>query len=123
MANLKISFTSMNVSNNGEWTGKGELYWHWMVDGNIIGSRLITNPLKVADGETIQLSAASNVTKNAGESLTVEGSVSEKDNLDVDENSTFKDTYSSPQWGVGNYARNLRDGRLDVIVNYKIELV
>jgi hypothetical protein len=122
MASLRITFTSMHVTNNGEWTGKGELYWKWMVDGNIIGQRQLSNPLKTADGETIQLSAATTVVKNAGDSLTVEGSASEKDNLDKDENDTFKDTYYGPNWGVGNYTRVLRDGNLDVSVNYKIEL-
>ena len=123
MSKYRVTFTSMNVSNNGEWTGKGELYWNWLVDGNLIGSRLISNTLKVADGETIQLSAADDVSKNTGESLTVEGNVSEKDNLDKDEFASFKDVYSGPSWGVGNYGRNLRDGKLDVTVNYKIEKV
>lgn len=121
---LKITMTSMNVSNNGEWTGKGELYWIWMVDGSIIGQRAISNTLKVADGETLQLSASGEVTKDVGETLTVEGSVSEKDNLDRDENATFKDSYTSAtNWGIGSWTRSLRDGNLEVTVNYKIERV
>ena len=119
---LKITFTSINVSNNGEWTGKGELYWELLVDDQQVDSRPVTNTLKVADGETIVVTQSWPVTKDAGQSLTVQGSVSERDNLDKDEFSKFLDTYTGAMnWGLGTHKRTLRDGNLDVTVNYKIE--
>jgi len=119
---LKITFTTIKVTNNGEWTGKGELYWELMVDDQQVSSRPITSPLKVADGETIAVTQGWPVTKEAGQSLTIEGSVSERDNLDKDEFASFSDTYTgSTNWGLGTHKRTLRDGSLDVAVSYKIE--
>jgi hypothetical protein len=54
--------------------------------------------------------------------LTIEDSVFERDNLDKDEFATFKDAFTSAgKWGLGMHNRTLRDGNLDVTVNYKIE--
>ncbi|MBS1914587.1 MAG: hypothetical protein JST22_21570 [Bacteroidetes bacterium] len=62
------------------------------------------------------------VTKQAGQSLTVEGSASERDNPDKDAFARFPDTYTGDMnWGLGSHKRNLRDGNLDVTVNYKVE--
>ena len=119
---LKVTFTTIEVRNNGEWTGKGELYWELLVDDQQVASRPVTNPLKVADGETIAVSQSYPLTKAAGQSLTIEGAVSEKDNLDRDEYAKFTDTYTAAMnWGLGSHARTLRDGHLDITVNYKIE--
>ena len=126
MPDLKVTFTSIRVVNNGEWTGKGELYWDFLLDGEPIGgegSRSINNARKTADGETIILNNATRtVTKNVGDSLTVEASVSEKDNLDKDETASFNNSFSNTgNWGIGNYQRILRDQKLDVTVSYQIE--
>jgi len=119
---LKITFTTINVTNNGEWTGKGELYWELLVDGQQVSELDKKNPRKVSDGETIVINQSYPVTKNADQVLTVEGSVSEKDNLDKDEFAKFLDTYTPDMsWGLGPHKHNLQDGRLDVTVNYKIE--
>jgi hypothetical protein len=59
---LKVTFTTINVRNNGEWTGK------------------------------------------------------------KDDFANFKDAYTlAGNWGLGTHNRTLRDGNLDVTVNYKIE--
>ena len=119
---LNVTFTSINVRNNGEWTGKGELYWELLVDDHQVASRPVSNPIKLADGETVAINQKYPVTKKVGQTLTIEGSVSEKDNLDKDEFANFKDAYTGPgNWGLGTHNRTLRDGNLDVVVNYKVE--
>ncbi len=119
---LKITFTTINVRNNGEWTGKGELYWELLVDDHQVASRPVSNPLKAADGETIAINQSYPVTKQSGQTLTIEGTVSERDNLDKDDFANFKDAYTNAgNWGLGTHNRTLRDGNLDVTVNYKIE--
>lgn len=119
---LRVTFTTINVTNNGEWTGKGELYWELTVDDQPVDSRAVTNPLKLADGETVVVSKSWPVTKQAGQSLTIEGAVSERDNLDKDEFAVFSDTYTGDMnWGLGTHKRKIQDGRLNVTVNYKIE--
>jgi len=92
--NLKVTFTTINVRNNGEWTGKGELYWELLVDDQQVDSRPLSNPLKTADGETISVTQSYPITKQAGQALTIEGAVSERDNLDKDDFAKFTDTYS-----------------------------
>lgn len=120
--NLKVTFTTINVRNNGEWTGKGELYWELLVDDHQVASRSVSNPMKTADGETIAINQSYPITKQSGQTLTVEGSVSEKDNLDKDDFASFSDAYtSSGSWGLGTHNRTLRDQNLDVTVNYKVE--
>ncbi|RDC65560.1 hypothetical protein [Adhaeribacter pallidiroseus] len=119
---LKVTFTTINVTNNGEWRGKGEVYWELTVDDQPVDYRSLTNPLKLADGETVQLIKSATVRKAAGQPLTIQGSVSEKDNLDKDDFAEFLDTYTgSAGWGLGTHKRVLRDGNLDVTVTYKIE--
>lgn len=119
---LKVTFTTIEVRNNGEGIGKGEIYSELVVDDQQVYSRPVSNPLKVADGETIAVMQSRPVNKEVGQTLTVEGSVSEKDDLSKDEFAKFTDTYTGPMnWGLGTHKRSLRDGKLDVIVTYKIE--
>jgi hypothetical protein len=119
---LKVTFTTINIRNNGEWTGKGEVYYELLVDEHQVKSVPVSNPLKLADGETVAVNQSYSVTKQSGQTLTVEGSVSEKDNLDKDEFASFNDEYTGAgSWGLGTHNRTLRDGNLDVTVNYKVE--
>jgi len=119
---LKVTFTTINVRNNGEWTGKGELYYEMLVDDHQVASRPLSNPLKAADGETIAINQSYPLTKQAGQTLSIEGSVSEKDNLDKDDFANFADAYTDAgNWGLGTHNRTLRDSNLDVVVNYKVE--
>jgi hypothetical protein len=123
---VKVTFSNIKVTNNGEWTGKGELYWDFIVDGEPVGgdgNRTLSNPRKTADGDTILLNGASRtVLKDGAQTLVIEGSVSEKDNLDRDETATFKDVHrKTDKWGIGSYSRAIRDGNLDVTVSYKID--
>lgn len=120
---LKVTFTSINVTNNGEWTGRSEFYWDLLVDGQIVSNRSVSNPRKTADGETITINQYRAVTKEAGQLLLIEGSVKERDNLDKDDFASFKDEYTKAMnWGIGTHTTHaLRDGNLDVTVTYKIE--
>jgi hypothetical protein len=125
---IKVTFSQIRVTNNGEWTGKGELYWDLLVDGQPLGgdgSRSLSNPRKTADGETIVLNGVSRtVTKASGQRLVVQGNVSEKDNTDRDETDGFEDVYDTTNnWGIGAYTRTLRDGNMDVAVSYQISRV
>jgi hypothetical protein len=124
MPQVKVTFTHMTVNNNGEPIGKkGELYWSFLVDGNVVSSRPRTNPLKVVDGETVQMNEAITVIKNAGQSLTVSGSVSEKDlRPNKDENASRSKAHMAPNWDLGEHNFNFRDGHLDVVAHYKIEM-
>jgi hypothetical protein len=123
---LKVTFSNIKVTNNGEWTGKGELYWDFIVDGEPVGgdgNRSLANPRKTPDGDTILLNGASRiVNKDSGQTLVIEGSVAEKDNLDKDEMASFRDVHRKVNgWGIGAYTRALRDGNMDVTVSYKVD--
>lgn len=126
MAKVKVTFENITVTNNGEGSGKGELYWLFQVDGETVSQRTVSNTLKVADGETIALNASRQVTKSPGQNLTIYGSVSEKDDLSKDESDFFSDSFKpSDRWGAreGVYKRRINDRKLDVTVSYRIDLV
>jgi hypothetical protein len=126
MAKVKVTFENIAITNNGQPFGKGGLYWVFQVDGETVSERTVSNPLKVADGETVSISAQRQVTKDPGQNLTVYGAVSEKDDLSQDESATFSDSFKpSENWGAqgGTYKRRLVDRKLDVTVSYRIDLV
>jgi hypothetical protein len=122
---LKVTFTTINVTDNGEpaHKGRGEIYWDLLVDGQLVSNRSVSNPRKTADGETISVNQHRTVTKETGQLLLIEGSVKEKDDIDKDEFASFKDEYTKAMnWGIGTHTTHaLVDGKLDVTVTYKIE--
>ena len=115
----------IQVTDNGEAPGKGELYWSLMVDDQEIASRSVNAPYEVGDGETIVLGQSGEVTKGSNATLTVLGSVSEKDSFlkGVDDTASFKSVYTSANnFGVGSHTVRLSDGKhLAVSVDYSIE--
>lgn len=126
MARVKVTFENITVANNGDGSGKGELYWLFQVDGETVSQRTVSNIQKVADGETIPLNASRQVVKSPGQNLSIYGSVSEKDDLSKDESASFSDSYKpADRWGArgGIYTRRLNDRKLDVTVSYRIDLV
>jgi len=126
MAKVKVTFENITITNNGEGSGKGELYWLFQVDGETVNQRTVSNTQKAADGETIALGSSRQVTKSPGQNLTVYGSVSEKDDLSKDESNFFSDSFKpSDNWGAsgGTYKRRIADRKLDVTVSYRIDLV
>ena len=126
MAMVTVTFENIAVTNNGEPSGKGEIYWLFQVDGETVSERTVSNARKTVDGETIAISALRRVAKTSGQNLTVYGTVSEKDDLSKDEMATFFDSFKpSDNWGArsGIYTRRLADGKLDVTVSYRIDLV
>lgn len=126
MAKVKVTFENIVVHNNGDGSGKGEVYWLFQVDGETVSQRTVSNVLKVPDGETIAIGASRQVTKSPGQNLTVHGSVSEKDDLSKDESDYFSNSFKpSDRWGAreGVYTRRINDRKLDVTVSYRIDLV
>ena len=93
MARVKVTFENITVANNGDGSGKGELYWLFQVDGETVSQRTVSNIQKVADGEPIPLNASRQVVKSPGQNLSIYGSVSEKDDLSKDESASFSDSY------------------------------
>lgn len=121
---LRVTFIEIVVNKDGDPIGRGSLYWSFSVDGVEVTSRNIQNPFTTGSGTNIPLGQTYTVTKSRGASLTVSGSVSEKDDLDKDENGTFSDNYVGNGWGTGVvHSPHIVDRNLDVNVNYKIEKV
>jgi hypothetical protein len=121
---LKITMNRIYVSDNGEWPGKGELYWDLSVDGETVSSQPSSSPRKTGDGDTINLNQSTTVTKGDNESVIVLLSVSEKDDFlkGGDDNVSTKSTYTkSNNWGIGPHTVTMSDGKhLSVKVDYTI---
>ena len=80
---LKVTFSDIEVTRDGDPIDKGEIFWNLKVDGSVVSSRSSSNPYKIGSGGTISLGQSSTVTKSGatGTNLIVSGSVSEKDNF------------------------------------------
>ena len=124
---LKVTFVDIEVNSDGDPIGKGEIYWSLKVDGRIITSRSVGNPLIIGSGGTINLGASTTVTKSGavGTKLVVSGSVSEQDNDDADELAPFSLSYTSgDDWGTGGVHHiDCVDRNLNATVTYIIERV
>ncbi len=128
---VKVTFEKMVVNDNGDTKvggGKGELYWRFNVDGSTLIERDDSNPDKTKDGETIFLGESRIVAKPrlSGNFLTISGLVGDKDGgfSGKDEQDDFSKAWSYKEnWGAGTRQVNLRDGRLDVTLHYKVEIV
>jgi hypothetical protein len=123
MANrIKVTFQTINVIEDGEPIGRGDLYWNFLVDNHVVDTRSASNPIKVSNGSTVNLSKSYILTKEPGQILTIEGSVGERDNLDKDDFDRFSEEYTIHEnWGFGTHKINLVDRKLNVMVYYKIE--
>ncbi len=125
MARRKIVVEKIDVHNNGDRSGKGELFWNIDANSQTFSNRPKKNVLKAKDGEVISLGdnlVVSSLEKK--DTLTISGHVSEKDGIfsGSDETAKFSHIYSkSDSWGIGNYKVPLRDGPLDVSLSYRIE--
>lgn len=126
---LKVTFSDIAVTRDGDPVDKGEIFWNLKVDGSVVSSRSSGNPYKIGSGGSIALGQSSTATKsNAnGASLVVSGSVSEKDSGlgGKDDSDSFTHSYNSGDgWGTNNpHFAHLVDNNLDVTVNYIIERV
>jgi hypothetical protein len=123
MVNRKVTVERIVVHNNGEKSGKGEFYWSFSANGKLIEQNKKNPMKKVEDGDTIDLGDSVIVNGLQGSNtLTVSGSVSERDGLSKNETDFFERTYSrGDNWGIGSYHARLQDHPLDVTVYYKIE--
>ncbi|HEY0606326.1 MAG TPA: hypothetical protein VGD69_19795 [Herpetosiphonaceae bacterium] len=122
---LKVTFVDIEVNSDGDPIGKGELYWSCKVDGRVVSSRSVGNPLVIGSGGTINLGASTTVIKGsgAGEKLVVSGSVSERDDDDADELAPFSRDYTAVgNWGVDTIHRvDCMDRNLNATLTYIIE--
>ena len=124
MTDIRVTFENIVVHQNGDAQKKGEVYYLMQVDGQTVAERTRTNFRKTVDNETIALNASRQVTKTAGQTLTVFGSVSEKDGTSGDESDSFRlELTESDNWGAGAGSRRLTDRKLDATVNYRIDLL
>jgi hypothetical protein len=125
-AKLKVTFTDILVTRDGDPLDKGEIYHSFQVDGSTVSSRSSANPVKIGSGGVITLGNTAIVTKSGavGTNLRVSGSVSEADG-GKDESASFNHSYTSgDNWGTGNsHTAHLVDNNLDVTLNYIIERV
>lgn len=85
---LKVTIKSLTVNNNGEGSGKGELFWRFDVDGQMLVELPIKNARKTNDGEVISLNEPRIVSKVGNDNLLIHGVVSEKDWPSKDEHIT-----------------------------------
>jgi hypothetical protein len=128
-AKLKVTFIDIAVTRDGDPTDKGEIYWSLKVDGCVVTSRSVANPLSIGSGGTISLGSSSTVTKSGavGTNIVVSGSVSEKDSFlgGKDDSDAFSQSFTEGgNWGTGSpHAVTLVDNNLNVTVNYIIERV
>lgn len=126
---LKVTFVDIEVTRDGDPIDKGEIYWSLKVDGSVVTSRSVGNPLTIGSGGTITLGGNANVTKSGaiGTNLVVSGSISEKDSFlgGKDDSGSFVHNYNlGNDWGTGNpHTAHIVDNNLDVTLNYLIERV
>ena len=126
---LKVTFIDIIVTRDGDPLDRGEVYWSFKVDGSVVTSRSVANPLTIGSGGTITLGASSTVTKSGavGTNIVVSGSVSEKDSGfgGKDDSDSFSHSYTAgSNWGTSNpHPVNLVDNNLNVTLNYIIERV
>jgi hypothetical protein len=118
---LKVTIKSMTVHNNGEGSGKGDLYWRFDIDGTKLVELPMNNPRKTSDGEVISLGESRTVSKVGNDILDIYGTISEKSWPGKDNNVTFGQEYTEADgWGIGTHDVHRQDGKLDVTVHYEI---
>ena len=124
---LKVTFIDIIVTRDGDPLDRGEVYWSFKVDGSVVTSRSVANPLTIGSGGTITLGASSTVTKSGavGTNIVVSGSV-------LGEGQRLRrqgrlgllqpQLYCGEQLGTSNpHPVNLVDNNLNVTLNYIIE--
>ena len=72
---LKVTFIDIIVTRDGDPLNRGQVYWSFKVDGSVVTSRSVANPLTIGSGGTITLGASSTVTKSGtvGTNIVVSG--------------------------------------------------
>jgi hypothetical protein len=126
MARRNVVAEKIVVHDNGDKTGKGEIYWTISANAKSFSERSRKNIVKVKDGETLFLGDDLLIgSLDATDTLTVEAVVSEKDGIfsGSDESAGFKHIHTQVNnWGVGNYSVRLQDkSSFDVTFHYRIE--
>jgi hypothetical protein len=126
MPNIRVTIDQIEVTKDGDPSGKGQLYWLFKANNTTISSKSVSAPKKVSSGENIDINATQTITVDDNDTLRVYLSVSDKDSgFDgADESVSRNLTYdASNNWGDGPLRVNLSDGPLDVTVYGQIDVV
>ncbi|MCE7981132.1 MAG: hypothetical protein DYG89_08070 [Caldilinea sp. CFX5] len=119
---VTVTINRITVHNNGEGSGKGELYWTFDIDGKSFVELSAKEARKTNDGEVISINESRTVSKANNDRLVVSGAVYEKDWPSKDETVKFTDEYSASNgWGIGIHDVKRTNGKLDVTIRYEIE--
>lgn len=119
--NLKVTVKSISVNNNGEGSGKGEIFYRIDLDGTKLVELPVNNARKTNDGELIVLNESRIVSKAGNNILEISGTISEKDWPSKDESVAFTQQYTEKDnWGIGSHDVNRKDGKLDVTLHYEV---
>jgi hypothetical protein len=122
---LKVTMNKIVVHRNGDSPGKSELYYTLMVDDQTIDALDQTRARKAGDGDVLILGNSGSVTKSAGASLTVFGTVGDDDGFlkGADDVGEFRKTFTrANNWGIGSHRDTVRSstGSLVADVYYTI---
>ncbi|MBV1924856.1 MAG: hypothetical protein KUG68_12600 [Flavobacteriaceae bacterium] len=126
---VKISLTSLKVYDNGDPSHEtnGELFYKFKINERTFVEQSRSRPTKVRDGQTINFNnqkTIENVNQKRDE-IIFEGFVADKDSgfNKKDEKASFKVTFNwRNKFKKGTNTIYLRDGRLWVKLNYKVEI-
>jgi hypothetical protein len=135
-----VTFISINVTDDGDDFGEGEIYYNFNIDGESIAAITQYNSLGVDSGESIELNFMTGsypkkeLIKKQNQSFTISGTVGDYDDAatgDSDIAGTFTHEYLGRNgwWDGANVnstklvKQRLNQDGMDVTVNYKIDYI
>lgn len=125
MVNRKVVVDNIKVHKDGDPVGQGELYWHIDSGSQTFSEQPESNPLKVKDGQFVPINDDTTVSNlTGGETMTIQGTVGDRDPASRNESDSFKHVYSiQDNWGLGIIRDvKLLDGKkFNVTLRYHIE--
>ena len=119
-----VILEKIKVNRKGDSLDRGELFWELGANSKTMTERPRENPYKVKNGQIITLGNTLPINLRKNDILIVEGYVGERDKaFSSDEMASFRRSYSySNKFGLGNYVVPLKDGNLDVLLYFRIEV-
>lgn len=125
MTKITVTLKKLYVADHGDPNNepKGELYYQFKADHHVLANVSQGSPLKVHDGQTINLNKSRTFEKDANGSISLSGFVAERDPFDKDECDTFKVILRKRnKWLKGRRKVTLCDGPLRVVLHYEVEV-